>query len=114
MSANNGFIAFDKWVRLLSTLLEKPNNRIELKVIGESMAPTLLPGVTVTVKKCIHPAKVGDIIVYKKWDSNLTIHRIVRVDNNNGNYQYTTKGDGNYYIDDYTLLMNEVIGVVCL
>ena len=52
----------------------------------------------------------GDIILFNKGDIR-TVHRVVSVENVNGEYRYYTKGDANQQIDDGYRTKKDIIGV---
>jgi hypothetical protein len=75
------------------------------KVVGMSMAPTLLPGETLFVEPCPDPAP-GDIVAFSVAGS-LLVHRIVRVDAGT----LTCRGD-NRLVDDPTVPRAALLGKV--
>ena len=54
--------------------------------------------------------KEGDIIIYIKEDIK-TVHRIVKMENVNGEYRYFTKGDKNKEIDNGYRVKKDIVGV---
>jgi len=54
--------------------------------------------------------KSNDIIIFEKNGLNL-VHRVVKVENLNGNIRYYTKGDANTEIDSWTVTDNDVLGI---
>ena len=88
----------------------------ELYVWGDSMAPTIKSGDKIKVipygKKIL---KIGDIIVYRKFNDHLTVHRIKDIIILNPTRFYCeTKGDNNFEVDGYKVFNSEIIGVVDL
>ena len=52
----------------------------------------------------------GEIIIFNKDDVK-TVHRIIQLENVNGEYRYYTKGDSNQVIDDGYRVKKDIIGV---
>jgi len=75
------------------------------KVVGMSMAPTLLPGEAVFVEACSEPRR-GDIVAFSV-DGSLLVHRIVRLDADT----VTCRGD-NRLSDDPTVPRDALLGKV--
>lgn len=78
---------------IIMKVLESGNS-VELNATGFSMFPTLRHGDRVVVKPFIEgeKPKTGSLIVYR--DNNaLVIHRLIAVQNNNGEYVFITRGD---------------------
>ena len=83
-------------------------------VSGNSMYPLFHNGEIVTVGR-VEPEdiKIGDIIVYKKFDDHMTIHRIVEVHRlGDKRICFETKGDNNPSKDEYVVHPHQVIGRV--
>jgi len=90
---------------------------IWVAVVGSgSMTPTINIGDVVivdkTVQKKLDKLNVGDILVFKIKDSIYT-HRIIKIDENNGEYSISTQGDreGNT-VDLWTVRNENVVGIV--
>jgi len=58
----------------------------------------------------------GDIIVYKQFETHITIHRVIHRHQEqlaSGNkYTFKTKGDNNDYIDTYEIHPAQILGKV--
>ena len=76
-------------------------------ISSNSMEPYILKGDTVLIVYC-ELYEVGDVIAYVHWEKSITIHRIVRKDNN----RIYTKGDNNLTEDDYHITKENIIGKV--
>ena len=81
-----------------------------------SMEPTINVGDVVIVdkiyKKQLKKLNKGDILVFKNGNK-IYVHRIVNIDNIEGNYYINTKGDRKGQIEDSWIVTNkDVIGVV--
>lgn len=83
-----------------------------IAIASNSMNPIFYRGDAVIYEKItdINSLKVGDILVFKKYDYVIT-HRIVSINNNNEIY-IRTKGDNNEILDGYYVYPNEVLGVI--
>ena len=83
-------------------------------VLSGSMAPAFGAGDAVVIQE-VDPAavKVGDIITYRGPDNSRTIvsHRVVDI-TQRPQPVFTTKGDANEEVDNYTVPAQNVIGVV--
>lgn len=91
--------------------------RYWIAVVGTgSMKPTINVGDIIIIDKKVskEPNKlhIGDILVFEEKNVIYT-HRIIDIENDNGNYKITTKGDrkGNA-VDSWVVTNNEIIGVV--
>jgi len=86
---------------------------------GRSMLPLFYTGDIVFIKHVppqdIH---VGDIIVYKAYEGNYIVHRVIEVRIVDGKYYYVTKGDNNALPDYFEfgdlpgIPYDRVVGVV--
>lgn len=91
--------------------------RFWMVVVGTgSMEPTINVGDAVIVDKSYqkHLDKLdkGDVLVFKNGDK-IYVHRIVNIDNIEGNYYINTKGDRKGQIEDSWIVTNkDIIGVV--
>lgn len=94
--------------------LKKFRKPFEIIVNGTSMEPTIKCGETVKVVPCDKKdLKIGDIIVYQKFNNHLTVHRIVKIIKiDEEHFWCKTKGDNNAKMDHYQVLDKEIIGVV--
>ena len=79
-------------------------------VEGNSMEPLLQTGDVVIVVKS-SKIDVGDVIVYRKYDGVLIIHRVIKFINLNGRTFIVTKGDNNLFADP-PISKYQVIGKV--
>ncbi len=70
---------------------------------------------------------VGDVVIYEKYDDQLikegqvlvfrksgqvTIHRVTKIENINGQNRYITKGDANEHSDSGFIVASDIIGLV--
>ena len=80
-------------------------------VIGSgSMTGTINKGDAVVFKQYKgESVKEGDVIIFDKQDIK-TVHRVINVENVNGEYRYYTKGDANQVKDDGYRTKKEIIG----
>jgi signal peptidase I len=107
-------ITVKDWYLAKKKLLNSDKNcKIVIKVLGQSMEPVLCKGDMVEIIGLKYKEmKIGDIIVHVHWQTNATIHRLVKIDKINELRFYKTKGDANPVSDDYILVDEEIIGVV--
>lgn len=109
-------VSFDvsEWFGVKKKWLDfSPEHSISITILGNSMIPFLRKGDTVQIRSSSYQnIDIGTVIVYLHWDTNATIHRVVKVENQNGQTVYHTKGDNNPYPDNYTVKKEEVLGVV--
>lgn len=80
---------------------------------SNSMKNKISYGDAVVIEKKSEDAilKEGMIIAYQH-DRKVIVHRIVKIDNSNNKYLITTKGDNNDEEDNWTVSLNDVIGIV--
>lgn len=81
-----------------------------------SMEPTIKIGDAILVDKSyqkhLNKLKVGDILVFKIGKKIFT-HRIIKIEEDNGNYSINTKGDRKGQLEDnWTVTNKDVIGIV--
>ncbi len=86
-----------------------------MSVVSGSMEPTYKIGDVLVVKKAdVSSLEKGDIITFRSEDPNIfdyvVTHRIHQVNNENGSLNFTTKGDNNMGIDEYSVSSERVIG----
>jgi len=99
----------------LGSLLPIPGN-IEIKIVKSgSMEPSILTGSIVIVKPTDSYA-VGDVITFGEDTAKQipTTHRIISVNERNGETYFITKGDANEEQDQTEISAREVIGTVLL
>ena len=98
-------------IRILANKFKKLHFPYRLIVQSNSMNPCLRKDQSVWIKPIaiVDALNIGDIIVYIKFDTHLTVHRIIRKLAEN---TYKTKGDNNSDEDDYCVDMSEIVGVV--
>jgi signal peptidase I len=103
-----------KWYNIKRAWLSSSSdNELKMKILGNSMSPTLRVGDYVYVKGGDHQGIcIGDIIIYLHWDTNATVHRVVEIKNDRKGVCYKTKGDHNPCEDNYWVSPDEIVGVV--
>ena len=91
--------------------------RYWIAVIGTgSMTPTINIGDIIVVDKAISKTpeklKVGDVLVFEE-ENKIYTHRIIEMEENNGNVKIITKGDrkGNA-VDSWVVTNKEIVGIV--
>jgi signal peptidase len=90
-----------------------------LAVASGSMLPTLNVGDLIIVQGAspeeINAAPMtGDIIVFKKSNNELVVHRAIERINSAGGYLFTTKGDNNTSPDPEKINGSEIVGRVVI
>ncbi|HII4398175.1 signal peptidase I (plasmid) [Clostridium perfringens] len=96
-------------------ILSKNCRKLTLTVSGNSMFPLLKNGDKVEIKTYdkLDNIFINNIIVYKKFDTHLTIHRVKEIIKFGNNHKcYITKGDNNDENDDYVVFENEILGIL--
>ena len=116
MITNKKIVLLDDTSREITNKILTSNKLIcfKLKVCGNSMYPTLADGDTVMILT-VRPENIkpGDIIVYKHFETHLTIHRVMDIIIlNSEQYLFVTKGDYSSYNDNYNVNPKQVIGKV--
>lgn len=80
-------------------------------IVSESMEPTIRVNDLIVIKKCPEEEmQKNDIITYKRKNGSIVTHRIVRIDKENGEKVYVTKGDNNPIEDDERIKHSQVYG----
>ncbi|MGB9840454.1 signal peptidase I [Thermovenabulum sp.] len=84
-----------------------------LTVLSGSMAPLLMPGDVVVIKK-VNPndIKKGDIITFITNDNVLITHRVTEIIDKDGKRLFETKGDANNVEDSKLVTSDNIIGVM--
>ncbi len=84
-------------------------------VTSESMLPNLEVGDLLILQgRGDGQINVGDIIVFQdsQWHTDgPVVHRVTQIEEIDGVYHYTTKGDNNVHEDPYTRTQDEIVGV---
>ncbi len=81
-------------------------------IASGSMEKELYVGDVAIVQKCTaNDIKVGDIIEYQLEDYTV-IHRVIAINQNNGNFYFSTKGDNNNSQDEGQVNEEQLIGKV--
>lgn len=89
-------------------------------IVSPSMVPTINVYDVIVNKKVTHPEdiKEGDIITFistSNISKGMTItHRVVKIEENNGVYEFTTRGDNNPVTDSGKVKIENVLGKVIL
>ena len=85
-----------------------------LLVIGSgSMTGSINKGDAIVYKSYKNDnLKVGQIIIFNNNDIK-TVHRIIQIENVNGEYRYFTKGDSNQQMDNDYRIKKDIIGISC-
>ncbi|MED1864164.1 signal peptidase I [Fictibacillus nanhaiensis] len=79
-------------------------------VLSGSMEPIFQTGSIISIKQVDNTTfKKGDIITFQMEDKLIT-HRIIDIENKNGQVSYRTKGDNNDGPDMWSVPLNDVIG----
>ncbi len=104
----------DEWFYCIKKLLRiNQNKKYAVEIIGNSMYPYFKNGDKVNVISVPESGlEKNDIILYKKWKNNITVHRIIDILNINNKRLYITKGDNNPYVDSYHIEDSNIIGKV--
>jgi len=82
-------------------------------VIGGSMRPTLDVGdVVIVVEVPADTIEPGDIIQFREAEGSTTVHRVVEIQEIEGNMVFVTQGDANEAPDPDPVLADNVVGKV--
>lgn len=85
-----------------------------LTIVSGSMEPTIRIGDMVIVdqyyKDHVDEVKLGDVLVFNKHGVAIS-HRVVKIDEQDKNRSFYTKGDNNAEVDNWVVKPDEVIGV---
>ncbi len=84
-------------------------------ITTKSMEDTFPVGTYILIKETLpQDVQEGDIICFYSEDASIygypNTHRVVQVIENNGNYEYVTKGDANFVEDTVTAKGDKLIG----
>ena len=87
-----------------------------LRVLTASMEPTIDDNTCIIIKKVdTETLKVGDIITFVSTDPDIygyyNTHRIEKIEVENRQKVYYTKGDASMEMDPYPVLENQVVGI---
>lgn len=80
-------------------------------IMSGSMEPTINTRDGIITKEIKEEPQKGDIIAFENSKS-VTVHRIVAIDNENGETLYQTKGDNNNTVDATKVKLSEIKGKV--
>lgn len=88
-----------------------------IAVASGSMDPTFKRGDALIIEKIdkndYEKLKLGVIIAYR-YDNRVVLHRIVEVNEDDGEITYITKGDNNEYADNAPVKQDQVVGIIRL
>lgn len=112
--SHNSSINLTSWYTIKKKYLDSGQDKsIKIKVLSDSMVPTLMKDDEVTIKSAIfNQPQVGSIILFLHHNDHATIHRVISIVERSGNTYYRTKGDANAKKDYYLVPSYEVIGVM--
>jgi signal peptidase len=100
-------------ILIAASLLPIKNNYRILAVMSGSMEPTISTGALVIIKP-VSEYKLQDIITFKTPGStkknDFTTHRLVKIEDKNGQKTYVTKGDANKTDDTDQITQDKIIG----
>ena len=82
---------------------------IQVSANGYSMYPTIKPCTKIVINKTESPIP-GDIIAINK-DGKLVVHRLVKIIEEKGNFQFIARGDSNRYPDP-PMFIGNIVGKV--
>ena len=104
----------EKKAFIIEMLKKKQTTPFSLFVSGDSMAPNINNNDRILIEPYTGATlKGGEIIVYRKFNDHLTVHRVVNVIQISKNrFLCETKGDNNTEIDPYKVFNHEIIGTV--
>lgn len=84
-----------------------------LAIGSNSMHPKINKGDVVIVEKIdqehVNNLKIGEVLVYK-YNDMVIVHRIIKIQEVDGNYYFRTKGDNNDTEDGWTISQVSVVG----
>ena len=101
-------LAFNEGLKLVT------GTDVPLAIVeGYSMWPTYDNGDVLLIVG-VEPLdlKVGDVIVYRKYDGTLVVHRVIDKSYIDGKWVFRTKGDNNPHPDPYPVWEDQVVGRV--
>lgn len=95
---------------VFSLLVSGITDYVMISIGSNSMAPVINKGDAVLYKKtAIDDIKVEDVLVFK-YDGKVIVHRVVDIEEQNGEKVIYTKGDNNKHEDGWPIKENMVIG----
>lgn len=108
-------LAFIGFVLILIVFLAGLFPYKPVAVMSNSMVPDFTRGYVVIAKKVnkddIKNIKVGDVLQYQ-LDKNVILHRVIEIEEKDGNYFFKTKGDNNDFPDMKIVEGNQVLGII--
>ncbi len=95
--------------------LHKKNKEFYITIHGESMMPSLSDGQKIRIIpiKCYDKEiEEGDVILFSKFPSHMTVHRVYEVKKMCSETFYWTKGDNNTCPDNYYVKKKDIVGIL--
>ena len=88
-------------------------------IVSGSMEPIIKVKDAVVVRRCEEAdIKIGDVVTYRSMDEAfygiLITHRVVNIEDSNGEKVYITKGDNNETIDRTPVKFSQILGKVAM
>jgi len=112
-----GFIAISLLLLLFFSFVNKENgiprigNYSLLEVKGTSMDPKIKNGDLIFIsREKKDKYEEGNIVSFISDDGSIITHKIVKVEEKNGNYRYFTRGINNSYQDNDYIEIKQIIG----
>ncbi len=78
-----------------------------------SMEPAIMTGDVIVIKS-VNTYQINDVITFTNNSDKVVTHRIIEVNDNNGEKTFNTKGDANRSGDDDAIAPSQVIGKVIM
>ena len=80
-------------------------------IVSESMEPTIEVNDLIVIEKCLEKEiQEKDVITFERQDGSIVTHRIIKIEKENGENVYTTKGDNNDIEDFETIKHSQIYG----
>ena len=96
------------------SIMRRLSPSFSLRIKGDSMYPFLKDTELITIVT-IDPIliRIGDVIVYRQFDSHMTVHRVIDIITMDDNsLKFVTKGDNNPGRDRYEIVSSQILGKV--
>ena len=96
--------------QLLVNKIKGDSSEFKVKIVGNSMYPTLKDGEIVSIKPLKSKYDVGDIVCFFRDKLYLVVHRIVKVIKSSNKIIYITQGDNMEHPDARAVREDDIVG----
>lgn len=96
--------------QLVVNKIKRDLSEFQVKIVGNSMYPTIKDGETVSIHPIKKKYEIGDIICFLREKQYLIVHRIVKIIKNSNKTTFITQGDNMEHPDVTAVMEGDIVG----